>query len=39
MRMKKKPWGEVLLNENKDLVMLPEDLDKEIKRLEILKNN
>ena len=30
MRMKKKPWGEVLLNENKDLVMLPEDLDKEI---------
>lgn len=30
MRMKKKPWGDVLLSENKDLVMLPEDLDKDV---------
>ena len=30
MRMKKKPWGDTLLSENTDLVMLPEDLEKEI---------
>lgn len=30
MRMKKKPWGDVILSENTDLVMLPEDLDKDI---------
>ena len=28
--MKKKPWGDTLLSENTDLVMLPEDLEKEI---------
>ena len=30
MRMKKKPWGDVILSEHSDLVMLPEDLDKDI---------
>lgn len=30
MRMKKKPWGDVLLSENTDLVMLPEHLNDDI---------
>ena len=28
--MKKKPWGDVILSENTDLVLLPEDLDKNL---------